>query len=78
MTGSELHGALEETLKERLEADIVIGLAQRLSLDEHEALKRYYKSRLATQIADGTLGLQYLDASYLIDDLLENESDVVG
>ena len=62
------------TLRKRnLEADVVSMLAKRFNLGATEALDLYYSSELAGQVAKGSYGIQYLDASYLVEDLLENE-----
>lgn len=69
--------ALEESHLERLEADIVNELAKRLGISSAEALGRYYRSRLASQIAEGAHGAQYLSPGYLVDQLLSEERDGV-
>lgn len=60
-------------LEEHLEIDIISGLAERLGIDAQEAMKLYYSSKLAQQISEGAYGIQFLDASVLVDDLIENE-----
>ena len=61
------------TYKEGLEERIVSLLAERMSLSLADALDVYYRSRLAGQIASGELGVEYLSAEYLVEDLIENE-----
>ena len=68
--------ALEQLLREHLDADIVAELASRLGLTLQDAMDRYYSSRLAASIAKGECGIQYLSAGYLVDDLLLNESEL--
>ena len=34
----------------------------------------YYSSKLAEQIANGSYGIENMDAKYLAEDLIENES----
>ncbi|MDR1015920.1 MAG: hypothetical protein LBL67_00395 [Coriobacteriales bacterium] len=67
------HSALEDTHKQLLEEEIVNLLSERLKIDLASAMDLYYRSKLASQIADGDYGIQYLDAHNLVDDLLENE-----
>jgi len=66
-------GQLEAILKESLEKDITTLLAERLEIPVREAMDLYYRSKLSHQIDSGAYGIQYLDAAYLVDDLLENE-----
>jgi len=68
---------LEAILKESLEKDITTLLAERLGLSVREAMDVYYRSKLSRQIDNGTYGIQYLDAVYLVEDLLENEPDLI-
>lgn len=63
--------ALDETHLERLEADVVNELANRLGLAPDEALGRYYGSRLSRWVAEGRGGVQYLSPACLVDWLLE-------
>lgn len=59
-----------------LEEEIVENLAEIAGLDLSSAMDAYYRSRLAQQIAEGELGLQYLSAKYLAEDLVENEPEL--
>ena len=72
----EIEQALEETLRERLEADLVAMIAQCYALDSARAMELYYSSRLARQIGEGLYGIQYLDAKHLFEDLVENEPEL--
>lgn len=65
--------ALDGALEERLEVDIISRLADRLEASMQEAMDLYYSSSLAKQINEGAYGIQFLDASALVDDLIENE-----
>jgi hypothetical protein len=67
---------LENTLKEALEKEIVSLLAETKHLQIREAMDRYYQSRLSVQIDKGEYGIQHLEARYLVEDLIENESEL--
>jgi hypothetical protein len=67
---------LENTLKEALEKEIVSLLAETKQLQIREAMDIYYQSRLSFQIDRGEYGIQYLEARYLVEDLIENESEL--
>ena len=41
-----------------------------------KAFDIYYSSRLAVQIAEGSWGIENLDAKYLAEDLIENEPEL--
>jgi len=69
---------LESMLKESLEKDIISLLSERTCITQREAMDVFYKSELSKQIDSGTYGIQYLDAAYLVNDLLENEQTIVG
>ncbi|NHM16068.1 hypothetical protein GMI69_05245 [Eggerthellaceae bacterium zg-887] len=58
-------------LKEQLEAEIVSIIAARLHLPPSQAMDVYYRSPLAWKIEEGEFGMQYLDASYLADEVLK-------
>ena len=62
---------LESLLKEQLEADIITIIAERLSVSPDAAMRVYFRSPLAQQIEEGAWGMQYLDASYLADEILK-------
>ena len=64
---------LEIILKESLEKDITSMLSERKGITIREAMDIYYRSELSRQINNGSYGIQYLSAAYLVDDLLENE-----
>lgn len=67
---------LDSLRKEHLDADIIALLTERLDIPAEHAMHLYYRSRLARQIDAGTYDIQALDSHYLVDDLLDNESDL--
>ena len=58
---------------EHQEADIVACLAEKMNATADEALSTYYRSDLAPKIEQGELGIQYLPAEYLADEVLKRE-----
>lgn len=62
---------LDSFLKERLEADIVATVANRLGLSAKRALTLYYDSELAKKINEGKYGEQYLAPEYLAEELIK-------
>ena len=64
---------LAEIYKQNLEADIVKYIAEIKKIDLRRAFDVYYSSKLAVQIADGSYGIENLNARYLAEDLIENE-----
>lgn len=64
---------LVEIYKQNLEADIVKNIAEIKKIDLRRAFDIYYSSKLAVQIADGSYGIENLNARYLAEDLIENE-----
>jgi hypothetical protein len=69
---------LESILKESLEKDIIAIIANKAGIDVRKAMDIYFHSRLSVQIDDGLYGIQYLDARYLADDLMERERELFG
>lgn len=67
---------LESVRQQHLESDMVTLLAQRLNVNPSLALGLYYKSDLSRQIACNAFGIRYLDAEVLVEDLLDNESNL--
>ena len=67
--------ALTGLLEEHLEVDIISELSERRNLTMPEAMDLYYSSKLAKQISEGAYGIEFLDASALVDDLIEFELD---
>ena len=62
--------------KRNLEVDFVKCIAEIKNLDLRKAFDIYYSSILAVQIAEGRYGIENLDAKYLAEDLIENESEL--
>ena len=62
-----------DTYKERLEERIIAYLAEIKGVPIEAAMDAYYRSRLATQIANGLYGIENMDYKYLAEDLVENE-----
>lgn len=69
---------LSEIYKQNLENDIIKAIANIKQLDLRKAFDVYYSSKLAEQIADGSYGIENLDAKYLAEDLVENEPELFG
>ena len=62
--------------KEMLEEDIITELARVKKIPLRTAMDVYYNSRLSGQINDGLYGIDNLDYRYLVQDLIENESEL--
>jgi len=77
MIGRTDEKLLDAMLKESLEKDIINLLSERVSITHREAMDVYYRSELSGQINSGAYGIQYLDARYLVDDLIENEPGLI-
>jgi len=67
---------LTEIYKQHLETEIIKVVAAIKKLDLRRAIDIYYSSKLAGQIADGSYGIENLDAKYLAEDLIENEPEL--
>jgi hypothetical protein len=67
---------LESILKESLEKDIITIIANKAGINIRKAMDIYFHSRLSVQIDGGVYGIQYLDAQYLAEDLMENEREL--
>ena len=65
-----------DTYKERLEERIIAYLSEIKSISVEQAMDAYYRSRLATQIANGLYGIENMDYKYLAEDLVENEPEL--
>lgn len=70
--------SLSTIYKQNLEQNIIKALAEMKALDLREAFDIYYSSKLAGQIADGSYGIENMDARYLAQDLIENEANLFG
>lgn len=62
--------------RQGLEEEIISKLAEARHIGLSDAMDIYYRSRLATQIANGDFGIQYLSAAYLVEDLIANEPEL--
>ena len=67
---------LSEVYKQNLENDIIKVIAELKRLELRRAFDIYYSSKLAAQIAEGSYGIENMDAKYLAEDLIENESEL--
>ena len=65
-----------DTYKERLEERIIAYLSKIKGISLDEAMDAYYRSRLATQIANSIYGIENMDYKYLAEDLVENEPEL--
>ncbi|MBD5462375.1 MAG: hypothetical protein HDR24_04855 [Lachnospiraceae bacterium] len=63
--------------RQNLENDIIKAIADIKQLNLRKAFDIYYSSKLAGQIANGSYGIENLDAKYLAEDLLENEPELL-
>ena len=70
---SETSQKLEDIYLQSLEINLIEYLAERLKIDNREAMNYYYNSKLCQQIHEGSYDIQYLDYKYLAEDLIENE-----
>ena len=52
---------LEKLYKESLEENLVEYIAEKKNLSFEDAMDRYYKSNMSSNISDGRYGIQYLD-----------------
>ena len=59
-----------------LEEDIIREIAKIKGIDNRVAMEKYYRSRLCQQIGSGKYGIEYMDCKYLVNDLIENESEL--
>ena len=67
---------MDAIYKQNLENDIIKELARLKGIDLRSAIDIYYSSKLASQIATGNCGIENMDAKYLAEDLVENESSL--
>ena len=67
---------LEEVYKQNLENDIINTISKMKGIDLREAFDIYYSSKLAEQISNDSYGIENMDAKYLAEDLIENESNL--
>lgn len=67
---------LEEVYKQNLENDIINVISEIKGIDLRKAFDIYYSSKLAEQISNDSYGIENMDAKYLAEDLIENESEL--
>ena len=67
---------LTEVYKQNLENDIILNISRLKDIEIRKAFDIYYSSKLAGQIASGKYGIENMDAKYLAEDLIENESEL--
>lgn len=67
---------LNSLYKQNLENDIIKHISEAKNLELRKAFDIYYSSKLAEQISAGEQGIENLDAKYLAEDLIENESEL--
>ena len=68
---------ISEIYRQNLENDIIKAIADIKQLNLRKAFDIYYSSKLAGQIANGSYGIENLDAKYLAEDLQENEPELL-
>lgn len=61
-----------------LEAQAVEEIARRMGVDAGHALDLWYGSELCGAVERNEYGLQYLDANYLVDELLGGSAELDG
>lgn len=69
---------LEEVYKQNLENDIINAISEIKGIDLRKAFDIYYSIKLAEQISNDSYGIENLDAKYLAEDLIENESELLA
>ena len=67
---------MEDIYKQNLENDIIKTITKIKGIELRKAIDIYYSSKLASQIAEGTCGIENMDAKYLAEDLIENEPEL--
>lgn len=63
---------------ENLEEQIIDCLADKLGCSYRKAMDIFFKSKLSSQIERCEYGIENMDYRYLVEDLLENESELVS
>jgi len=56
--------------------DIINAVSEMKGIDLRKAFDIYYSSKLAEQISKDSYGIENMDARYLAEDLIENESEL--
>lgn len=57
-------------------SDIINAVSEMKGIDLRKAFDIYYSSKLAEQISKDSYGIENMDARYLAEDLIENESEL--
>ena len=66
----EIADKLGDERKIRLEAEIIEELASRLGISPEKAAELFYSSDIAAMIEENSFGTRYLEAAYLVDEML--------
>ena len=72
---NDVLAAAERMRLTHLEAQIVDVLAERTGMDAASALDLWYRSDLSSAVERNDYGLQFLDANYLVDELLKQRKE---
>ncbi len=67
---------LEVVYKRNLEDNIIQYLSEIKKMDLRQATDIYYHSKLAEQISQGMYGIENMDYKYLVQDMIENETEL--
>lgn len=67
---------LEVVYKRNLEDNIIQYLSEIKKMDLRQATDIYYHSKLAEQISCGMYGIENMDYKYLVQDMIENETEL--
>ncbi len=73
MDQSEI-AVVEQLRLTHLEAQVVDLIVARTGMNAAQALDYWYRSDLSVSVEHNEYGLQYLDANYLVDELLRRDS----
>lgn len=66
----EIADKLGDERKIRLEAEIIEELASRLEISPEKAAELFYSSDIAAMVEENSFGTRYLEAAYLVDEML--------
>ena len=59
-----------------MENDIINTISEMKGMNLRKVFEIYYSSKLAEQISNNSYGIENMDAKYLAEDLIENESEL--
>ena len=68
---------LEQVYQENLEERLIAFISEKNDIPLEKAMEIYYRSKLSQQINDGSYGIENMDYRYLVQDLIENESELI-